>query len=120
MRVVSLRVPASVRTGASVELACLYELGNSSLYSLKWFHRANETDLDEQEFFRYTPALRPHRQYFPLEGVEVDVNKSSGSHVLIRTTNGKTSGKYKCEISVDGTFQTVAAEKFMAVHGKRN
>lgn len=37
---------------------------------------------------------------------------------MIVETNGKTSGKYKCEISIDGTFQTVAAEKLMTVNGK--
>lgn len=76
VRVVALHVPSSVRTGAEVELACLYELGNSSLYSLKWFYRANETDLDEQEFFRYTPSLLPHKQYFPIEGINVNVSRS--------------------------------------------
>ncbi|KAH9394928.1 hypothetical protein TYRP_004991, partial [Tyrophagus putrescentiae] len=116
VRVVALHVPSSVRTGAEVELACLYELGNSSLYSLKWFYRANETDLDEQEFFRYTPSLLPHKQYFPIEGINVNVNKSEGGRVVIVETNGKTSGKYKCEISIDGTFQTVAAEKLMTVN----
>jgi hypothetical protein len=37
--------------------------------------------------------------------------------VIIRETNGKASGKYKCEISVEGTFQTIAAEKLMTVEG---
>ena len=71
---VALHVPSSVRKGSEVELACLYELGNASLYSLKWFYRANDTDLDEQEFFRYTPTIRPHKQYFPLEGIRVNVS----------------------------------------------
>jgi hypothetical protein len=44
--------------------------------------------------------------------------KSEGGTVIISETNGKTSGKYKCEISVEGTFQTVAAEKLMTVEGK--
>lgn len=37
--------------------------------------------------------------------------------VIVEPT-GKTSGKYKCEISIEGTFQTVAAEKLMTVMGK--
>lgn len=37
---------------------------------------------------------------------------------MIVETNGKTTGKYKCEISIEGTFQTVAAEKLMTVLGK--
>ena len=45
------------------------------------------------------------------------VNKSEAGRVLIEETNGKTTGKYKCEISIEGTFQTVAAEKLMTVLG---
>jgi len=74
VRVVALNVPSEVRKGSEVELACLYDLGNATLYSLKWFYRTNDTDLDEQEFFRYTPTIKPHRQYFPLEGINVNVS----------------------------------------------
>ena len=70
---VALNVPSQVRKGSEVELACLYDLGNASLYSLKWFYRANDTDLDEQEFFRYTPTIHPVKQFFPLDGINVNV-----------------------------------------------
>lgn len=48
----------------------------------------------------------------------MQIDRSGGGTVYIREANGKTSGKYKCEISVDGTFQTVAAEKLMTVFSK--
>lgn len=139
VRVVALNVPSQVRKGSEVELSCLYDLDNASLYSLKWFYRINDTDLDEQEFFRFTPTLKPYKQFFPLDGINVNVsqfncnwslsnsnfciflssklqvNKSEGGRVVITETNRKTSGNYKCEISVEGTFQTVAAEKLMTV-----
>lgn len=38
--------------------------------------------------------------------------------MYIRNTNEKTAGKYKCEVSVEGTFHTVAAEKMMMVFSK--
>ncbi|KAH9526685.1 uncharacterized protein LOC124496156 isoform X2 [Dermatophagoides farinae] len=122
VRVVALNVPSQVRKGSEVELSCLYDLGggNASLYSLKWFYRANDTDLDEQEFFRYTPTIKPYKQFFPLDGVNVNVNKSEGGRVVITETNKKTTGNYKCEISVEGTFQTVAAEKSMIVMGNNS
>ncbi|KAI2805595.1 hypothetical protein BLOT_004593, partial [Blomia tropicalis] len=119
VKVVALNVPSQVRKGSEVELACLYDLGNASLYSLKWFYRANDTDLDEQEFFRYTPTIHPVKQFFPLDGINVNINKSEGGRVVIVETNGKTTGKYKCEISIEGTFQTVAAEKLMTVLGNQ-
>ena len=74
VRVVSLNVPSRVRKGSDLELSCLFDLGNATLYSLKWFYRAHEWDRDEQEFFRYTPRLRPYKQVFPLEGIQVDVS----------------------------------------------
>ncbi|KAI7690634.1 hypothetical protein SSS_08699 [Sarcoptes scabiei] len=115
VRVVALNVPNHVDNGTEVELSCLYDLDNASLYSLKWFYRINDTDLDEQEFFRYTPTIKPHKQFFPLDGIEVNINKSEGGRVFLTATDKKTTGNYKCEISVDGTFQTVAAEKLMIV-----
>ncbi len=46
------------------------------------------------------------------------MQKSDGGTVYLRETNGLTSGNYKCEISVEGTFQTVAKEALMMVEGK--
>lgn len=120
VRVVSLNVPSRVRKGSDLELSCLFDLGNATLYSLKWFYRAHEWDRDEQEFFRYTPRLKPYKQVFPLEGIQVDPTRSGGGTVYIREANGKTTGKYKCEISIEGTFQTVAAEKLMTVFNSAN
>ncbi|KAF7487755.1 hypothetical protein SSS_08394 [Sarcoptes scabiei] len=120
IKVVSLNVPPYVRKGSDLELSCLFDLGNATLYSLKWFYRAHEWDREEQEFFRYTPRHQPYKQVFPLEGIHVDLSKSSGSIVYIRRANNKTSGSYKCEISVEETFQTVAAEKLMTVLNSSN
>ena len=73
IRLVSLNVPARVKKGSEVQLSCLYDLGNASLYSLKWFYR-NHKNPEEQEFFRYTPRGKPVKQVFPLEGINVDVS----------------------------------------------
>ena len=75
VKLVSLEVPARVRKGSEVQLSCLYDLGNASLYSLKWFYRNhNDKNLEEQEFFRYTPRGKPIKQVFPLDGINVDVS----------------------------------------------
>ncbi len=51
------------------------------------FYRAHEWDRDEQEFFRYTPNVKPYKQVFPLEGIAVDVswttNKVSGVLLIL-------------------------------------
>ncbi len=74
MKLVSLNVPARVKKGSEVQLSCLYDLGNASLYSLKWFYRENDWDREEKEFFRYTPRTKPSKQFFPLDGIKVDVS----------------------------------------------
>ncbi len=70
----SLNVPARVKKGSEVQLSCLYDLGNASLYSLKWFYRENDRDREEKEFFRFTPRTKPYKQVFPLDGINVDVS----------------------------------------------
>jgi hypothetical protein len=74
VKLVSLNVPARVKKGSEVQLSCLYDLGNASLYSLKWFYRENDWDREEKEIFRYTPRTKPFKQVFPLEGINVDVS----------------------------------------------
>ena len=55
--------------------------------------------------------------FIPLLKSNPQLNKSEGGTVYISETSARTSGNYKCEISVEGTFQTVAAEKLMTVEG---
>lgn len=86
VRVVALNVPSQVRKGSEVELSCLYDLGNASLYSLKWFYRANETDFDEKEIFRFTPTIKPYKQIFPLEGVNVNVSITASTIPVAHST----------------------------------
>ena len=74
IKVVSLNVPPHVRKGSDLQLSCLFDLDNATLYSLKWFYRAHEWDRDEQEFFRFTPRHKPYKQVFPLDGIQVDVS----------------------------------------------
>jgi hypothetical protein len=76
VKLVSLNVPARVKKGSEVQLSCLYDLGNASLYSLKWFYRENDRDREEKEFFRYTPRTKTLKQVFPLDGIKVDVSFS--------------------------------------------
>lgn len=47
------------------------------------------------------------------------MGKSSNGSVYIREISHLTAGIYKCEVSADApSFQTVSAEKPMAVQGK--
>ncbi|GFY55572.1 uncharacterized protein TNIN_408811 [Trichonephila inaurata madagascariensis] len=60
-----LHIPNPVVTGDSVRLRCAYELGNETLYAVKWYKNMGE-------FFRYVPASDPPLKKFPQTGIDVD------------------------------------------------
>lgn len=64
-----LHIPTPVVTGDSVLLRCAFELGNETLYAVKWYKNM-------AEFFRYVPASDPPLKTFPQIGIDVDVSKS--------------------------------------------
>ncbi|XP_054721507.1 uncharacterized protein LOC129231253 isoform X2 [Uloborus diversus] len=109
LRLISLEVPDKVSRGQGTRLTCGYDLEGDTLYSIKWYR-------DDVEFFRYVPTDKPPGQFFPLQGVKVDMSKSKNGSVYIRDISHLTAGIYKCEVSADApSFQTVSAEKNMAV-----
>ncbi|PRD23148.1 UNVERIFIED_CONTAM: hypothetical protein NCL1_47196 [Trichonephila clavipes] len=67
LRINAFHVPTPVVTGDSVLLRCAYELGNETLYAVKWYK-------NEGEFFRYVPAAEPPLKMFPQTGIDVDVS----------------------------------------------
>ncbi|XP_055929887.1 uncharacterized protein LOC129960463 [Argiope bruennichi] len=109
LRLVSLEVPDKVARGQGTRLTCGYDLEGDTLYSIKWYR-------DDVEFFRYVPTDRPPGQFFPLQGIKVDLGRSANGSVYIRDISHLTAGIYKCEVSADApSFQTVSAEKSMSV-----
>ncbi|XP_013774698.1 uncharacterized protein LOC106459612 [Limulus polyphemus] len=114
LRIVSLDIPRNVEIGQKVELMCYYDLGEDQLYSIKWYR-------DNIEFFRYMPGDRPHLHYFPIEGIKVDLRKSSKNSVYLYDVGALTEGKFSCEVSGDTPgFRTVSASKRMTVGGTNN
>ncbi|RWS12096.1 hypothetical protein B4U79_09317 [Dinothrombium tinctorium] len=105
-----ISVPNSVKLGSDVKLVCDYNLEGDSLYSLKWHFNNNE-------FYRFVPRDSPPKQIFPLNFIELDLNASYNGTTWLRKVNFSASGKYKCEISAEGSFQTVFKEKIMLVTG---
>ncbi|GFT29981.1 ig-like domain-containing protein [Nephila pilipes] len=67
LRLVSLHVPSKVIVGDVIKLTCRYDLEGDTLYSIKWYR-------DDVEFFRFVPRDKPPGQFFPLQGVTVDVS----------------------------------------------
>lgn len=67
LKFMSLDVPDKVARGQGTRLTCGYELEGDVLYSIKWYR-------DDVEFFRYVPTDKPPGQFFPLQGIKVDVS----------------------------------------------
>ncbi|KAF8790691.1 hypothetical protein HNY73_005677 [Argiope bruennichi] len=91
LRLVSLEVPDKVARGQGTRLTCGYDLEGDTLYSIKWYR-------DDVEFFRYVPTDRPPGQFFPLQGIKVDLGRSANGSVYIRDISHLTAGIYKCEV----------------------
>ncbi|XP_022255395.1 uncharacterized protein LOC106471062 [Limulus polyphemus] len=109
LRILYLDVPQSVGSRQEVRLGCRYDLEKDSLYSVKWYK-------DDLEFFRFVPKENPQRQFFPLDGINVDFTRSNKDVVLIEDVQMATGGMYRCEVSADApSFRTVSTEKMMVV-----
>ncbi|GFV64816.1 uncharacterized protein TNCV_809131 [Trichonephila clavipes] len=65
LRINMLHVPTPVVAGDSILLKCEYELGNETLYAVKWYKNMGE-------FYRYVPASDPPLKTFPQAGIDVD------------------------------------------------
>ncbi|XP_054715459.1 cell adhesion molecule 2-like [Uloborus diversus] len=97
LRINMLHIPTPVVTGDSVRLRCGYELGNETLYAVKWYKNMGE-------FFRYVPASDPPLKAFPQVGIDVDISRSDNSTVYLRNLSLESFGNYTCQVSTDKPF----------------
>ncbi|CAG2103008.1 unnamed protein product [Medioppia subpectinata] len=109
IRLVRLDVPNKVDYGDNIQLNCYYDLQNETLNAVKWYK-------DKYEFYRYVPRHRPPVQWSPLQGVEVDLDRSGMSSVYLKNITFATAGHYSCEVSTRGPrFATIIETKNMSV-----
>ena len=59
--------PQAVKAGSTLQLVCTYDLGDDSLYSMKFYQ-------GDHEFYRYVPKESPPTRVFPLPGINVNVS----------------------------------------------
>lgn len=59
--------PPAVRRSQHATLRCLYDLGDSPLYSVKFYRGL-------REFYRYLPSEYPEKKAIPFPGINVDVS----------------------------------------------
>ncbi|XP_045113136.1 uncharacterized protein LOC123505635 [Portunus trituberculatus] len=108
----NVEVPRVALAGGRVNVSCSYDLRDTGLYSLKWYH--NDT-----EFYRYVPT-ETHRP------VDIKPTVKFQAHEIARTETGVTlsltsmtsdaTGDYKCEVIAEHpSFRTEANGSFMTV-----
>ncbi|XP_055639288.1 uncharacterized protein LOC129777185 [Toxorhynchites rutilus septentrionalis] len=89
---IHIRVPTAVTLGSAAVLICECDLPDEDLYSVKWYK-------GKHEFFRYTSKEIPSIKIFPKAGINVNVDSSNASHVVLASVEPHSSGKYSCEIT---------------------
>ncbi|KAG8201569.1 hypothetical protein JTE90_011240 [Oedothorax gibbosus] len=103
-------VPAVVIKGDDVWLNCTYDLEKETLYSIKW-HKNNI------EFYRYIPVNSPPGQVYDLEGIHIDLTRSSEGNIYMPTTDVNSEGIYRCEVSSEAPiFGTVKGERELRIY----
>ncbi|CAH4019989.1 uncharacterized protein LOC123707467 [Pieris brassicae] len=109
LRIVRVSVPTYRVRGQPAQLDCEYELGDDTLYSVKWYR-------DNEEFYRYLPKYDPPKHAYKLDGIKVDLSKSDDRHVVLHQVTLKSSGLYRCEVSAEApSFASTAGEGRMDV-----
>lgn len=64
---VRVDVPSYQMPGETATLHCEYELGNDTLYSVKWYK-------EHEEFYSFVPKQSPKAHSYHVTGVHVDVS----------------------------------------------
>ncbi|XP_070502575.1 junctional adhesion molecule 2A-like [Chironomus tepperi] len=97
---VHITIPNAIQSGRNAILMCDYELEGDDLYSVKWYK-------GKREFFRYTAKEIPSIKTFHFPGIQVDVQSSNASRIVLNNVVPEISGKFSCEVSADApSFQT--------------
>ncbi|XP_049818842.1 uncharacterized protein LOC109596567 isoform X2 [Aethina tumida] len=106
---VRVNVPQYRVPGETAMLQCDYDLGNDTLYAVKWYK-------EHEEFYRFVPKARPQANWYKVEGVHVDMSKSDSRKVVLHPVSWKTSGLFRCEVSAEApSFASAQSEARMEV-----
>ncbi|CAN8029719.1 unnamed protein product [Ixodes persulcatus] len=109
LRLIKVDVPPNALLGGSARLRCRFKLGNTPLYSVRWYK-------EDQEFFRYVPGDHPPKNAFPLKDVTVNVTESDVYAVLLEKLTLSSGGRYRCQVSGDApSYKLVAGEGNLTV-----
>ncbi|XP_050497978.1 uncharacterized protein LOC114337066 isoform X1 [Diabrotica virgifera virgifera] len=106
---VRVNVPQYRIPGETAMLQCDFDLGNDTLYAVKWYK-------EHEEFYRFVPKSRPQANSYEVEGVHVDMSKSDKKKVVLHPVSWRTSGVFRCEVSAEApSFASAQSEARMEI-----
>lgn len=105
---VQLQMPRIAISDDSVDLRCTYELDNEALYSIKYYR-------DGQEFYRFIPRDPRPVRIFPRRGLRVEQTAHFHNWIRLLGVTKDTGGVFKCEVSLEGSFETYSDEVQLSV-----
>ncbi|XP_045034341.1 uncharacterized protein LOC116929061 [Daphnia magna] len=110
IRLEHVEVPSVVAVGETAAFLCNVDLEfDNELYSVKWYK-------DSEEFYEWKPKRTPSVQIYPVEGIQVDREKSVREAVVLRSVTPATAGFFRCEASGEGpAFRSVSGGAALAV-----
>lgn len=80
---------------STVAISCLVHERPEKVYSYNWFK-------DDKEFYRFVPwNTEQPETVFDLPGVEVDLERSNGTDVMLVDVGTNSTGLYKCLASTE-------------------
>ncbi|KAJ3640912.1 hypothetical protein Zmor_027445 [Zophobas morio] len=101
--------PQIVERSGYATLMCSYDLEGASLYYVKWYR-------GKYEFYRYTPSEKTKTKLFPLGGINVNVDRSNSTQVVLTDIEFQLSGNFSCEVTTaDEPVSTETAVQNMVV-----
>ncbi|KAH0808068.1 hypothetical protein GEV33_014723 [Tenebrio molitor] len=101
--------PQTVEKSRHATLICSYDLEGASLYYVKWYRGT-------YEFYRYTPSEKPTTKLFPFKAINVDMNRSNSTQVVLTDIDFQLSGNFSCEVTTaEEPASTQTAVKSMLV-----
>ncbi|XP_068244424.1 cell adhesion molecule 2-like [Palaemon carinicauda] len=105
----NFEVPLHVHRGDNTVLKCEFDLQGDRLYSVKWYKGG-------REFFRFVPKEERMKQDYDVQGINVDMEASTGQQVVLKSVALATSGRYKCEVLAEApSFDTLVEHAILTV-----
>uniref|UniRef100_A0A1B6M839 CD80-like immunoglobulin C2-set domain-containing protein n=2 Tax=Graphocephala atropunctata TaxID=36148 RepID=A0A1B6M839_9HEMI len=86
--------PPVVERGKNVELVCKYDLEGVPLYTIKFYRGTHE-------FYRYSPMDVPPIKLFLFHGLEIDLDLSHDSNVVVQGADYSLAGNISCEVTTE-------------------